>query len=200
MAKDFFAHKADDYEQNTRRVNNVDNISLAVINNVALENTMHLMDFGAGTGLLLERVAPHVRKITAVDISQSMIAQLEAKRDSLPCDLEILELNMEIEDVSGTYDGIISSMTTHHIQDVAGIFRKFYALVNPGGFIAIADLDKEDGSFHSEDTGVFHFGFDRSDITAIAEAAGFREVQVHDASVMHKPQGDYGVFLLTAIR
>ncbi len=200
MTRDFFAHKAGDYEQNTRRVSNVDNIARAVIDNTRLSDNMHLMDFGAGTGLLLERIAPHVKKITAVDISPSMITQLENKRDSLECTLEILQLNMEIEDALGIYDGVISSMTTHHIKDVAALFRKFYALVKPGGFIAIADLDKEDGSFHTEDTGVFHFGFDRSEITAIAEAAGFRQVAVYDASMMHKPQGDYGVFLLTAIR
>ena len=34
-------------------------------------------------------------------------------------------------------------------------------MLNDNGVIAIADLDIEDGNFHIEDTGVFHFGFER---------------------------------------
>lgn len=66
--------------------------------------------------------------------------------------------------------------------------------------IAISDLDLEDGSFHTEDTGVYHFGFDRAAFTNFAAEAGFQMVQVSSASVVHKPQGDFPVFLLTAMR
>lgn len=198
--KDFFAHKAAQYEQNNRRVSNVDNIANAVINTVQLRSDMHLMDFGAGTGLLLERIAPHVRKITAVDVSKSMISALEAKRTQINCELDIREVNLETENLPETFDGIISSMTLHHIKDVAALFQTLAALLKDGGFIALADLDTEDGSFHTEDTGVHHFGFDRSEIAAMAEAAGFSAVKVTDASLIQKPQGEFGVFLLTGQR
>jgi 2-polyprenyl-3-methyl-5-hydroxy-6-metoxy-1,4-benzoquinol methylase len=98
------------------------------------------------------------------------------------------------------FDGIISSMTLHHIADIPALFRRFHLMLKPGGFIALADLDSEDGSFHTEDTGVCHFGFDRADIAALARTAGFIDVQVVDASVVQKPQGQYPVFLLTAQR
>lgn len=155
MNKDYFAHKADVYEQNQGRVDNVANIAGSIIGSVPLDASMQLMDFGAGTGLLLERVAPHVGKITAVDVSASMNAQLEAKRDRLACALEILQIDLEVADIDQQFDGIISSMTMHHVRDIAALLRKFHALLRPGGFIAIADLDAEDGSFHEEDTGVF---------------------------------------------
>lgn len=198
MNKDYFAHKARDYEQNERRVTNVDNIAQAIINSTSLDKSMELMDFGAGTGLLLGRIAPHVGKITAVDVSKSMIEALEGKRDQIGCELDIREVNLESECISATFDGIISSMTLHHIQDVAALFKTLFTLTNEGGFIALADLDKEDGSFHTEDTGVHHFGFDRAEVTALATDAGFRKVKVIDASVIQKPQGEFGVFLLTA--
>jgi hypothetical protein len=41
----------------------------------------------------------------------------------------------------------------HHVRDIGAMFRRFHEMVNPEGFIAIADLDKEDGSFHTEDPG-----------------------------------------------
>lgn len=200
VSRDLFAHKASSYEQTRSRVDNVDNIANAIVNSTSLSKQMHLMDFGSGTGLLLERVAPYVGKITAVDISNSMNEQLEYKRQRLDCELEILEIDLESNEISGRFDGIISSMTMHHVKDVEAIFRKFYALLTDGGFIAIADLDKEDGSFHTEDTGVCHFGFDRKEIENIAMTAGFQQVFIADASVVCKPQGEFSVFLLKATR
>lgn len=198
--KDLFAHKASSYEQNKSRVDNVENIANSIIKSVVFQKSMTIMDFGSGTGLLLERVAPLVGKITAVDISNSMNRQLLEKRSRLGCDLEILEIDLENVDLENTYDGIISSMTMHHVKDIDAMFAKFYRMLNAGGFIAISDLDSEDGGFHTEDTGVYHFGFDREAIARCAEKAGFSEVVVTTASVVHKPQGDYSVFLLRAYR
>ncbi len=200
MKRDFFAHKANSYEQNKSRVDNVDNIANSIINSTKLDAAMHLMDFGSGTGLLLERIAPHVGKITAVDISSSMNKQLNAKLATLGCELEIIEIDLEKSDIDQRFDGIISSMTMHHVRDIDAMFRKFHALLNKGGFIALSDLDSEDGSFHTEDTGVFHTGFDRETLANIARVSGFENVIVTDASVVHKPQGDFSVFLLKATR
>lgn len=200
MPSDHFAHKADSYEQNPSRVDNVANIANAIIDAVALDPAMHLMDFGSGTGLLLERIAPHVGRITAVDVSPAMNRQLREKAGRLGCAVDILEADLVAADLDVRVDGIVSSMTLHHIEDVGAMFRTFHGLLREGGFIALADLDREDGSFHTEDTGVFHCGFAREELLAIARAAGFRDAAIVSASVVHKPQGDYPVFLLTARR
>jgi cyclopropane fatty-acyl-phospholipid synthase-like methyltransferase len=200
MSEDFFKHKANIYDTDNNRVSNVENIANTVIARVTLDKKMHLMDFGSGTELLLKRIAPFVRKITAIDISKSMNDQLARKRDNIDCEIDILEINLASTDISMKFDGIMSSMTMHHVKDVGEMFVKFFSLLNDGGIIAISDLDKEDGSFHTEDTGVFHFGFDRGAITALAKQAGFRDLEVVDASVVQKPDGEFPVFLLTAIK
>lgn len=200
MTNDYFEHKASSYEQNKSRVDNVENIANSIHGAVKFDRAMHIMDFGSGTGLLLERVAAQVGKITAVDISKSMNSQLNEKRSKLGCEIEILEVDLEKSDIAQKFDGIISSMTMHHVDDVRSMFRKFRSMLNENGFLAIADLDIEDGSFHTEDTGVFHFGFDRSAISNIALEAGFRNVVIASASTVHKPQGDFPVFLLTGFR
>ena len=89
-------------------------------------------------------------------------------------------------------------MTMHHIKDVKAMFKKFYSMLKSGGFIAIADLDTEDGSFHSVDTGVEHFGFDREEFINCAKEAGFINCKIEDATTISKSYGDYKVFLLTA--
>lgn len=198
MSKDYFAHKAESYEQNRDRVDNVSNIANTILEKTHIEPSMHLMDFGSGTGLLLERIAPHVKKITAVDISPSMNRQLAEKRASLQCELDVREIDLEEQSIDECFDGIISSMTMHHVRDIDAMFRRFRELLKPGGFIAISDLDKEDGTFHSEDTGVFHFGFERNDIARAAEQAGFSGIEVVSASAIEKEDRSYPVFLLTA--
>lgn len=200
MTKDLFAHKADSYEKETSRVNNVKNIAQAILDNVHLTCDMKIMDFGSGTGLLLEEIAPHVQHITAIDVSTSMNQQLAAKQSQLACELEILPLDLTTQTLERQFDGIISSMTLHHIQDIPALFKTFYALLNEQGFLALADLDKEDGSFHTEDTGVFHFGFEHHVLIKAAEQAGFKQVKIIPASTIHKPQCDYDVFLLTAYK
>lgn len=200
MSTDYFAHKASSYDQNRSRVDNVENIANSILKSIRFDRSMHIMDFGSGTGLLLEKVAPYVGKITALDVSNSMNMQLREKRNKLGCEIEILEIDLEKSEIDHRFDGIISSMTMHHIEDVEPMFRKFYSMLKDDGFIAISDLDLEDGSFHTEDTGVFHFGFDRGEFAKLAAKAGFQAIQLSSASVVHKPQGDFPVFLLTALR
>lgn len=199
MSNDFFQHKAAGYEQDERRVANVQTIAGSIIECIALNKAMSLMDFGSGTGLLLEQIAPHVGKITAVDISKSMNEQLRKKQDSLGCEVEVLEMDLCTDNLDRQFDGIISSMTLHHVEDVPAMFEKFHTLLNPGGFIALADLETEDGSFHTEDTGVFHLGFSKQALLEFATQAGFKDVAVTLASTVQKPYGDYPVLLLTAV-
>lgn len=197
MNNDFFSEKATDYDNLKSRTDNVDAIALGIIKSNVVEKHMHIMDFGSGTGLLLSNVAPYVAKITAVDISPSMNSMLISKKNLLECELEILEIDITKQAITEKFDGIISSMTIHHIEDVEALFRNFYHLLNTHGFIALADLDTEDGSFHTTDTGVHHFGFNRDEFLSMAKAAGFKNLNIDTVSVIEKPTGNYSVFLLT---
>lgn len=195
--KDYFAEKAGEYDDKKSRTENVDNIAQSILNEISFSKEMHIMDFGSGTGLLTSNIAPHVGKITAVDVSKAMTDILKSKIDHIACKLEIAELDLTKETLDTKFDGIISSMTIHHINNVQELFNKFYALLKDNGTIAIADLDKEDGSFHTEDTGVFHFGFDRNEFMKIAENAGFKDLKIETANTIDKETGTYSVFLLT---
>jgi len=197
LNKDYFELKAESYDSDAKRVSNVDNIANSILSSFPFNKNMHIMDFGSGTGLLLERVAPFVKKITAVDVSEAMCKQLNEKTKNLDCAVEILQLDLTKKKLDMKFDGIISSMTMHHIEDTQAMFNDFYAMLNDNGIIAISDLDTEDGSFHTEDTGVFHFGFNRTAFQDKAIAAGFKNVKILTASIDEKPHGNYPVFLLT---
>lgn len=196
--KDFFSDKAKDYDNEVSRSNNVTTIAQTILKEIPFSKEMSIMDFGSGTGLLLSEIAPFVGKITAVDISESMIAVLESKKNEIKCPLEIVQMDLTTKTLDKKFDAIISSMTIHHIKDVLSLFQKFHSLLNDNGIIAIADLDTEDGSFHTGDSGVFHCGFDRDEFVKMAENAGFKDVKIQKASKIVKPIGTFSVFLLTA--
>ena len=197
MSKDYFEQKAESYDKDPNRVGNVDNIANSILSSIPFNKNMHIMDFGSGTGLLLERMAPFVKKITAVDVSEAMCKQLNEKIKNLDCEVEILQLDLTKTKLDMKFDGIISSMTMHHIEDTQAMFNLFYKMLNDNGVIAISDLDTEDGSFHTEDTGFFHFGFNRTTFQDKAIAAGFKNVKIITSSIDEKPNGKYPVFLLT---
>ena len=198
MTKDYFDHKAHVYDEDPGHLQNVKDIADAIREVADFNGNEHLVDFGSGTGLLLEHLAGSVRKITAVDISPSMNAQLRSKEQQLACELEILQTDLSRMPAGLQYDGIVSSMTMHHIENIEDMFQRFYALLRTDGSLCVADLDTEDGSFHDEDTGVHHLGFDRDQIMTQALSVGFRDACIMTVSTARKAQTQYPIFLLTA--
>jgi len=196
-SKDLFSGKAKSYDNENERVKNVTNIANLIIKEVKYNKGHHIMDFGSGTGLLLSKIAPYVNKITAIDISKSMNEVLKNKQNTINCNLDILEIDLTKENININFDGIISSMTIHHVEDTLKLFKDFYKMLNKGGSIALSDLDKEDGSFHKKNTGVYHYGFDRDDFLKIAKKAGFKNLKIQTVGLVKKPYGNYSVFLLT---
>ncbi len=197
---DHFAHKSKSWDMNSKRVQNAKGIAEIIVKNIKLDKSMELMDFGAGTGLLSYFVAPFVKKIVAVDNSPSMLVEFENKCDEFSCETEVIEKDLSTETLDRNFDGIISSMTIHHLEDTAALLSKLYGMLNDGGFVAIADLDSEDGSFHSDNTGVFHYGFDRETLEVLAKKAGFKEIKFDLASTINKPHREFTVFLMTAVK
>jgi predicted TPR repeat methyltransferase len=195
--KDFFANKAKDYEKEQNRVNNVQSIASLIMKEINYNKKMNIMDFGSGTGLLLSNIAPFVHSITAVDMSESMNKVLDEKKDTFDCLIEIKKLDLSKDTLNMKFDNIISSMTIHHIENIEKIFIKFYDMLDDGGTIALSDLDTEDGTFHKEDTGVYHFGFDRDYFLNIAKKVGFVDLKMQTVGKVIKPYGEYSVFLMT---
>ena len=196
--KDLFAEKSKSWDMNSKRVQNAKSIAELIVKNINLKNTMEIMDFGAGTGLLSFFVSQKVAKVVAVDNSPSMLAEFEKKSREFASQTEVLSCDLSVDTIDRNFDGIISSMTIHHLEDTHALFSKFYEMLDKDGFIAIADLDVEDGSFHSDNTGVYHYGFDREKLENIATKIGFKNICFETASKIEKPHQTFTVFLMTA--
>ncbi|MFT5661571.1 MAG: putative TPR repeat methyltransferase [Sulfurimonas sp.] len=196
---DNFKDKAQTWDKGSTRVNGAKTIADAISKNIKLQPHMKLMDFGVGTGLLGFEILPLVEKILGIDISQKMLEQL-AQKNSAEQYIEPKNIDIIKNPLKETFDGMISSMTLHHVEDLELFFQTIYKNINANGFIAIADLEAEDGTFHSENTGVFHFGFNQDALCKVVTNAGFKDVKIENINTINKPHRDFGVFLLTAKR
>jgi len=202
MKPDYFKDNAKDWDKKNVRVNNARNISAKILEKISLNGNEHLMDFGAGTGLLSEGIAQYVKKISAVDYSGAMLEQFTAK--NWPCETDALNIDLTQATLDYHFDGIISSMTLHHIEDIEALFKKFSDLLEKGGFVALGDLSKEDGTFHSSNESVKHLGFDELFIEVALFKNNFRDIAFTRANVITKEiegkQKDFPIFLVTAFK
>jgi 2-polyprenyl-3-methyl-5-hydroxy-6-metoxy-1,4-benzoquinol methylase len=99
------------------------------------------------------------------------------------------------------FDLAASMLVLHHVHDTRRVLASIHGLVRAGGAIALADLDAEDGTFHSADAeGIHHHGFERQHIETLAREAGFTEVRTLDGPIVEHEDRGYPMFLLIARR
>ncbi len=156
----------------------------------------HVLDFGAGTGLLSTPIAPKVAQVTALDMSAAMLQVLDEKGFA-----NITPLQQDIfAGLPGQYHAVVSCMALHHVADTAALLRAFAAALHSGGRIALVDLYQEDGSFHGDNQakGVQHFGFAPEALQALAQQAGLMDIAFSEIlRLQHRNGRAYPLFLMT---
>ena len=200
-----FDSKAREWDENPVFVERGRKIAEGIRKQVALNTNMSALDYGCGTGLLSFPLKDALGQITLKDTSTGMLEVLREKITAQHVtNMTVKQTDLTAEPLPDErYDLIYSSMTLHHIPDTDNILNIFHNLLNSGGTLCIADLDKEDGSFHGIEIDVHH-GFDRASLTTKAEQAGFSDVHFDTVFEIVKDTDAgsraYPVFLLTARR
>ena len=200
MSTEKFDKAAKNWDGKSRRVILAEKISSAILK-LPLTKEMDGMEYGCGTGLVGLAVAPSLLQLTTIDTSQGMLDVLQEKANTLDnCTVHTLCANLLNDDYNKKHDIIFCAMTLHHIQDAEGVLKCFTELLNPGGYIAIADLVTEDGSFHGEDEeGIWHKGFDTEKLGALLQDHGMGNLNtdIIHSIVTEETGRSYPVFLLT---
>lgn len=175
-------------------------------NLIPLTKEMTALEFGAGTGITSFLLKDHLKEIILMDNSTEMVKVMNQKIESSEVkNLKVLLFDLEHYDYeTGKFDLIFTQMVLHHVSDVENILGRFHRLLNPGGYLAIADLYLEDGSFHGSGfTG--HNGFDIVELSALLNKQGFLNINHNRCFVINKKISitetrQFDVFLLTANR
>lgn len=131
-------------------------------------------EYGCGTGLLSFSLQHKLKKIWLGDSSEGMLKVLREKIDKYGItNMEPILVDLTADELpEQRFDLIYTLMTLHHIIDTCSIIKTFHQLLRPKGYLCIADLDKEDGTFHGEGF-AGHNGFDRTELSHTLVAAGF---------------------------
>lgn len=192
------------WDSNPGRVRIANEVAAAIRREVDLTPHMDVLDYGSGTGLLSLQLLPQVGSVCGADSSPAMLevmANKIASQNLSNAHTQFVDFENGAH-ATGSYDLIISSMVTHHVPDTAALFAEWFRLLNPGGQVAFADLDTEDGAFHGDNTGVFHLGFDREHLRGLLTQAGFTAVSDSTATAVNKEvdgtQREFPIFLIVA--
>jgi SAM-dependent methyltransferase len=197
----FFDARAMDWDNIPGRAERANAVADAIRAQVPLSRTMSALEYGCGTGLLSFALQAELGPIMLADSSIGMLEVLRGKiaRAGIP-NMIPLRLDLAVDPPPvGRFDLIYTLMTLHHIPDTAKILGCFDSLLQPGGVLCIADLDKEDGSFHSADSGFDgHYGFERAELGLDLERAGFTLIRFITCYSVIKGDQSYPLFLAVA--
>jgi ubiquinone/menaquinone biosynthesis C-methylase UbiE len=198
-----FDARAATWDDDPAKVKRAQAVADEIVARVPLSPKMRALEYGAGTGLLSFILRERLGDITLADVSDGMLAvaarKIEVAGDSA---MRAVKLDLLADRVpEHAFDIIYSLMTLHHIPDTASILERFRAALAAPGFLCIADLDTEDGSFHGAGFDG-HLGFDRNELGKKARRAGFASVDFTTAFRMTKGSGNeqrtFPIFLMVA--
>lgn len=197
-----FDIKAKDWDNNIRHVDRARSVANSIRQAFPLNKNMTALEYGAGTGLLSIELKDYLKSIILMDSSEGMVKVTQSKiADSGFSNLTAILWDLEKNNYNAGFDLIYNLMVLHHVTDIDILLNRFYSLLNKGGFIAIADLYPEDGTFHGTDFNG-HFGFNPDHLGNMLLGKGFRNVRHEKCYNMNKIASDgiardFPVFLLT---
>jgi 2-polyprenyl-3-methyl-5-hydroxy-6-metoxy-1,4-benzoquinol methylase len=199
-----FDERAKDWDT-PERIARAAQMAGAIREAIPIAATDRLVDVGAGTGLLGLALVDDVAEVVLLDPSAGMIEVAADKLagGALPTVRAHRHDLLVDPPPAEPFDVAVSMLVLHHLQDTRAALTAVRGLLRPGGWMALADLDTEDGTFHSEDAeGIHHLGFDRGALGATARAVGFADVATRTAMVLDEDSHFHGypVFLLTGRR
>jgi ubiquinone/menaquinone biosynthesis C-methylase UbiE len=199
-----FDEQAKDWDSDPKKVERARVVAEAIRNTVPLSKDMKVLEYGCGTGLLSFALQSDLGEITLADTSQGMLDVLKEKiansgvTNMYPVRLDLLSDPLP----DGRYDLTYSLMVLHHIDNVKKVLSGFHELLVMGGTLLVADLDKEDGSFHTDGSTDVHLGFDHDELRRMVEEVGFGNVSFTTAYRIKKQidneEKTFPVFLMAA--
>jgi 2-polyprenyl-3-methyl-5-hydroxy-6-metoxy-1,4-benzoquinol methylase len=98
------------------------------------------LEIGCGTGKNTEWLIQKAEHVTAVDLSDEMIAKAKAKDFPDKVEFKQADITKEWVFTNQQYDLISFSLVLEHIENLEHIFKESSALLNGGGYVYVGEL------------------------------------------------------------
>ncbi|HBC86964.1 MAG TPA: hypothetical protein DCZ94_08430 [Lentisphaeria bacterium] len=200
-----FDSRAREWDKEQRHLDRSQAIASELMKAIPVKAGMGALEYGAGTGMLSFLLKDRFTEITMMDSSREMVNVTQEKiQFTAAKNMKAIFIDLEKEDFKGEFDIIYNQMTMHHVSNIELILGKFHSMLSKDGYLAIADLYKEDGSFHV-DKKVPHNGFDMEELSSLLKKHGFKDIAHKQCYILNKTIAagelrDYPIFLMTAVK
>ena len=156
-------------------------------------------DLGCGTGRAAERLAPWVRRVVAVDGSESMLEEAAYRLQSAE-NVELRHGELERLPIEqGELDAALLVLVLHHVSDPQAALAEVARAVKPAGRLVILDMRPHDRAEYRGRMGHQWLGFGREELESWLQAAGFSGFRDHSLSPEPETRGP-ALFVATARR
>lgn len=122
------------------KLNQKDNYTERLFDNLILDNEDSLLDIGSGEGSVSIPLSKKVKKVTAVDSSEKMLELLNKKSDEQGIS-NIETINMDITDVNvdniGHHDIVLASRSINFIKEMEELLYNLNDVANKYVFITL---------------------------------------------------------------
>ncbi|MEH6580030.1 MAG: class I SAM-dependent methyltransferase [Amphritea sp.] len=151
---------------------------------------LNILDFGCGTGLLTERLAPAASRIVGLDASEKMISVLNRKQlgniDALAVELtqETIQSNPSLQ---RQFDLIVASSVCSFLPDYESTLQLLKTLLKPKGVFVQWDWLNTGGASG--------FGLSKEAVESAFVNAGLEVASITQAFTLESKQGSMPVLM-----
>lgn len=202
--REFFNRVAPEWED-IRRGYYDESVKNKLVGMKLLQNTMTVMDLGAGNGYISRAVAGYARKVLAVDISGEMLKELRKRAtDEGIANIETLEsdgCDVPVEDSS--VDVVCANMYLHHIEDPELAVKEMKRMLKPRGVVFLADFKEHSDRELKEKMHDVWQGFAPEDVMEWFRKSGFKSINIinpADDKKTARNKAEDSIFIITAVK
>jgi len=153
----------------------------------------HVLDIGAGTGLMGELIKPYAKTLTGVDLSKQMLAVAETKK--IYDELTETDMLTFLAEKTNAYDLIVAGDVLVYVGDLEQVFAKVYNALKPGGLLLFNAEKGANAPYHLTEYG--RFEHQQSYIDQLAKKHHFHVLRyVFDEMRIQEHKPLYGHFYL----
>ena len=113
-----------------------------VVERLVLEPHFEVLDVAAGTGLLGRAISPHVKRVTAVDLTPEMLAEgrVEAERQGIANISFELGAAEELPYPDSSFDMVVTRFSLHHFKSPEVALREMARVCRVRGSLVVIDI------------------------------------------------------------
>lgn len=140
--------RAADYYDQTRTIPDdvAEHIGAFIADKAGFTAEDHLLEAGIGTGRIAVPLAPHVGRITGVDISPKMMHRIPPKQPAKPLSLSIADVHF-LPFAAHCFDAAYISHVLHLVSDPLRVLHDLHRVVKPGGlFLHLRNRYQNEGA------------------------------------------------------